>query len=112
MTTTITTLEDLGEADDGSYYTVAGAAGDLQEWVDGYHALLKESDITAPTQWFKTTGAAVNRYSGVDPQSTNAFPSDLTFLLFPLDGMEVGKLAMFKLRCQDRWFDDVIANMH
>jgi hypothetical protein len=39
------------------------------------------------------------------------FASDLTFMFFPLDGLNVGKLAMFKMQMQARWFDDVIDNM-
>ena len=35
----------------------------------------------------------------------------LTFLLFPLTDLNTGKLAMFKMRMQDRWFDDIINNM-
>lgn len=39
------------------------------------------------------------------------FRDDLTVLTFPLDGLHVGKLAMFKLTMEDRWFDDVTDNM-
>ena len=28
---------NLREAYNGSYYTILGAGGDLQEWVDGYN---------------------------------------------------------------------------
>lgn len=32
-------------------------------------------------------------------------------LMFPLDGLNVGKLAMFKIRFGVRWFDDIVDNM-
>ena len=40
----------------------------------------------------------------------NRYPDDITFLAFPLDGLDIGKLAMFKLKMGDRWFDDIIDN--
>lgn len=43
-------------------------------------------------------------------KNNNEFKNDLKFLAFPLDGLNVGKLAMFKLKMGDRWSDDIIAN--
>lgn len=113
MTTTqktISTLTDLNEAEQGSYYTILGAGGDLNEWVEGYEKLLKEQEIGQPVAWYSTTGEAVNEYAN-PARWQDAFQSDLTILLFPLDGLNVGRLAMFKLQMQDRWFDDVVQNM-
>ena len=31
-------------------------------------------------------------------------------MAFPLDGLDVNKLAMFKLQMRDRWFDDIVDN--
>ena len=42
---------------------------------------------------------------------TDPFPADLTVLTFPLEGLHLGKLALFRLRMEDRWFDDIIDNM-
>lgn len=111
MATTITTLHDLQKAKDGSYYTVVGAGGDLQEWLEGYQEIFDTEGIGTISEWFQTSGAAVNHFSGVEYGSPNAFPADLVILLFPIDGLNPGKLAMLKLRMQDRWFDDVIDNM-
>lgn len=111
-TRTITTLEaeDLERAYDGSFYTISGAGGDLDEWVEGYEKMLAElADIDKPTEWFQTTGAAVNEFAGEN--NTNPFLDDCVLLLFPLDGLNIGALAMFKLAAGDRWFDDVIDNM-
>ena len=41
---------------------------------------------------------------------SNRYPDDLVFLAFSLDGLDVGKLAMFKLRFGARWFDDIVEN--
>lgn len=115
--TTIETLDarDLARADDGSFYTIAGVGGDPQEWVDGYIGLMAERGIAAPAAWFTTTGAAVNRYAerkkGGFVVERDLFADDLTFLLFPLDGLDPSKLPLFKLQMQDRWFDDIVANM-
>lgn len=97
----------LRRADDGSWYTIIGAGGDLAEWTAGYEAWLAEQNIGKPVAWFTTNGGAVNAYAG---QPADPYPSDLTFLLFPLDGLDIGRLAMFKVARGDRWFDDVIAN--
>lgn len=108
--TTITTLDDLAKAYDGSYYTIEGAGGDLNEWVEGYEGLLAEEGIGKPVEWFTTTGAAVNLYA--HPSNPNdLYKFDLTFLMFPLDGLDIGKLAIFKIKMQDRWFDDIVQNM-
>ncbi len=108
-------VADLQKAYDGSWYCIAGAGGDLQEWVTGYGDMLKEQEIGAPSAWFQTNGAAVNRFAekknGGELVARDAFPDDLTILLFPLDGLAVGGLALFKLQMADRWFDDVVENM-
>ena len=110
----ITAKAGLGMAYEGSYYFIAGAGEPLEEWVTGYHGLLAEEDIGTPREWFKTTGALVNDFAfpgGWLSTNPNCFQPDLTILLFPLDGLHGGKLPLFKLRMQDRWFDDVIDNM-
>lgn len=99
---------DLTTAYEGSWYMIAGCGGPLQEWVGGYEDLLKEEKIGKPVAWYQTTGADVNAFAG---DNDNPFSDDTACLLFPLEGLHVGKLAMFKLRMQDRWFDDVIDNM-
>ncbi len=102
--------EKLKHAYDGSYYTLVGTGGPLETWVSGYEDLLEQAEIGTPTRWFQTNGGAVNAYASISlPQ--NRFPSDLTFLLFPLHDLVMGRLAMFKLQYEDRWFDDVIDNM-
>lgn len=96
---------NLKSAYDGSYYTITGAGGDLQEWIDGYNGMLKEQGIGQPKEWFQCKGKDINR-----EYSLTRFPDDLTFLLFPLDGLDAPKLAVFKIRMEDRWFDDIVDN--
>ena len=108
-------VADLQKADAGSYYFIAGCGGPLEKWTEGLEEMLAERGIGKPVAWFQTTGAAVNLYAtetkGGRIRENDKFPNDLTCLLFPLDELNVGALAMFKILAEDRWFDDVIANM-
>src|SRR5690606_37670868 len=88
------------------WYTISGCGGDLSEWTAGYEEWL--TGIGKPVAWYQTTGAEINEFAG---ETHGPFPEDVVVLMFPLDGMPVGKLAMFKIEKQDRWFDDVIDNM-
>ena len=99
---------NLKEAYKHSYYTIIGAGGDLQEWVDGYEDWLNEQGIGKPVEWLTCKGKDVNEEFGII--GDNRFQSDVTLLFFPLDGLNIGKLAIFKLMHGDRWFDDVIDN--
>jgi hypothetical protein len=94
-----------------SWYFIAGTGGNLLEWINGYEAEMAKDEIGKPLAWYVTTGGAINRYAGDDLREQDYFKEDLTCLLFPIDGLQTGKLAMFKLRMNDRWFDDVIQNM-
>jgi len=108
-------VADLEKAYEGSYYFIGGCGGDLADWTSGYEDLMKEQEIGTPTAWFQTNGATVNGFAGQHNggfiRKNDQFPGDLVCLLFPLDGLDVGRLAMFKLRMADRWFDDVVQNM-
>lgn len=108
-------VADLKAAYEGSYYFIAGTGGSLEEWISGYEDLMKQQEIGTPTHWFRTNGATVNNFasqrSGFMIAPDDQFPGDITCLLFPLNGLHTGRLAMFKLQMQDRWFDDVIQNM-
>lgn len=92
----------------GSWYTITGCGGNLNDWKDGYQNLLNHENIGTIRQWVEFTGADMNAYYRLS--SDNAYPNDLHFLAFPLDGLDVSKLAIFKLRMGDRWFDDIVSN--
>lgn len=108
-------IADLKIAMDGSWYFIAGTGGDLGEWVTGYEGLMAEQEIGKPTAWWQTNGATVNGFAAQHKRGLihrdDQFPGDLACLLFPLDDLSTGRLAIFKIQMQDRWFDDVIDNM-
>ncbi|QGZ16654.1 hypothetical protein PBI_DEWDROP_6 [Microbacterium phage Dewdrop] len=110
---TALTADTIDVAYKNSFYTIAGAGGELSDWIEGYGKLLDEAGIQRPTEWFTTTGGEVNAYflrTGRYPHPNDLFRDDLTILMFrPVH--PVGKLALFKVQSGDRWFDDIIDNM-
>ena len=102
------TTELFKMAYEGSFYTITGCGGNLQDWKDGYEQLLAEKKIGKPLAWYYFTGADMNAEYGLT--GNNAYPDDLRFLCFPLDGLDIGRLAFFKLIAADRWFDDIVDN--
>lgn len=92
----------------GSYYTIIGCGGDLNDWKNGYNKMLNEQGIGTPTEWIEFTGKDMNEVYGL--VGDNAYQDDLHFLSFPLDGLNIGKLAMFRMITGDMWFDDVVDN--
>lgn len=107
--------EDLAAAEAGSYYTIAGVGGSMAEWVEGYEKILVTEEVGKPQEWFTTTGLAVNMYAERTKRGEifekDKFKEDLVFLMFPLDGLSIGRLAIVKIQMSDRWFDDMIQNM-
>ena len=106
----IQSLTDLTPAMTGSWYTILGA-GDPEEYVKEYENILAGEGIGKPEAWYKVSGKEVNAFAGDGVADDDQFPEDLTILMFPLDGLSMGLLAMFKLQMQDRWFDDIVNNM-
>lgn len=104
----ITKNELFQKAYEGSYYTIIGAGGAIEDWINGYNDLLAKAGIGKPSAWHEFTGEDMNKEYGLT--GDNRYPDDLHFLCFPLDGLDIGKLAMFKLRMGDRWFDDIVDN--
>lgn len=99
----------LKKAYEGSYYTITGAGGDLQEWKNGYNNLLNENGIGKISEWVDFTGKEMNEE--FDLVENDRYQDDLHFLAFSLEGLDVGKLALFKLQMEDRWFDDIVDNL-
>lgn len=106
------TLEqvDFKAAKKNDYYTIVGAGGDLQEWVDGYKEMLAEQEIGEPKAFFTCKGSDVNAYYRLSKK--NRLKDDLTLLFFPLDGLDISRLAIFKIKMGDHWFSDVVANLN
>lgn len=92
----------------GSYYTILGCAGDLDEWTAGYKELLETRGIGTPKEFITFKGADMNEFYGLT--GDNAYNDELTCLMFPLNALDVAKLAIFKLQAGDRWFDDIVDN--
>lgn len=101
-------MEKLQKAYRGSYYTIEGAGGDPKNWKDIYAKMLRENGIGEIKEWIAFTGADMNREYALT--GSNAYPADYRFLAFPLDGLDIEKLAMLKLQRGDRWFDDIVDN--
>ena len=93
---------------EGSYYTITGCGGDLEEWKTGYQKMLEKEGIGNVTEWIHFTGKEMNDTYNLT--GNNRYPDDLNFLAFPLANMNIGKLAMFKIQMGDRWFDDIVDN--
>ncbi len=98
----------FSEAYGGSYYTIVGCGGDLNEWTAGYRELLANRGIGTPEKFITFKGKDMNEVYGLT--GDNTYPDTLTFLMFPLSGLEVSKLAILRLQGQDRWFDDIVDN--
>ena len=101
---------------DVDYYVIAGAGGDVAEWVDGYVNLMGPTgtNVGTPSKWFEFTGAEFNAAvitAKGQIKPADLFPADLTILAFPLEGLHIGRLSMLKLRLEDRWSTDIYANM-
>lgn len=92
----------------GSYYTIIGCGGNLNEWATGYRELLEERGIGTHKEFITFKGADMNKIYGLT--GDNSYNNELTFLMFPLDTLDVEKLAIFKLQACDRWFDDIVDN--
>lgn len=102
---------DLHEAYIGSYYTICGAGGALEDWSTGIQEVFTDRGIGTVTEWYQTTGGAINDFAGARGNVTNPFKDDLTVIMFPLTGLNQGMLAIAKLMAGDRWFDDLVDNM-
>lgn len=99
----------LEKAYNGSYYTITGCGGDLDEWKEGYQDFLNKEEIGTITEWLEFTGKDIN--DELELEGNNRYQDNLQFLAFNLDGLNIGKLALFKIQMEDRWFDDIIDNL-
>ena len=102
------TTELFQKAYEGSYYTITGCGGNLQEWIDGYEKIFAEKGIGKPVCWHHFTGKDMNEEYHLTGR--NAYQDDLVFLCFPTDGLDIPRLSIFKILAADRWFDDIVEN--
>ena len=103
---------DLRVATEREHYVVLGV-DDPSTWAHGYDVLLRDAEIGEPSCYFLTTGAEINHFAGVMYGSHRMLPPGLTVMMFPIEGLDVSRLATFRLRqgLRDKWFSDLIASM-
>ena len=100
--------EIFDKAYNGSYYTIEGAAGEPNEWAENISALLHQQGIGTPKEFISFRGEDMNDHYNLT--GTNAYQDDLSFIGFSIDGLNIERLAIFKLRMGDRWFNDIVDN--
>lgn len=104
----ITTSDALINLAKESAFTIEGAGGDLLEWCVGINELLGKENIGQVKTFYTFKGKLMNETYNLT--NSNAYKDDLTFFCFKLDGLNIGKLAMFKMRFGGRWLDDIVDN--
>lgn len=106
------TEEHLKSALKSSWYMIIGVDVPL-EWAEGYDGLLEEAGA-GTASWHVFTGDQINRFIQrkrnrvLSPEGH--LPADTLVLMSPLDGFNPVKIPIFKVRMQDRWFDDFVSN--
>lgn len=98
----------LRELENASAFTIEGAGGNLHEWCVGLNEMLEQRGIGQVKEFYTFSGQLMNETYGLT--GSNRYSDDLTFLSFPLDNLDIGKLAMFKLEFRARWLDDIVDN--
>ena len=98
----------LRELENDSAFTIEGAGGDLNEWCIGLNEMLAKENIGQVKTFYTFSGQLMNETYGLT--GSNAYPDNFVFLCFMLDGLNVGKLAMFKMKFGARWLDDIVDN--
>ncbi|MBO7735988.1 MAG: hypothetical protein J6S67_25690 [Methanobrevibacter sp.] len=84
----------------GSYYTITGCGGDLNDWINGYEKLLREQNIGKPKEWLHFTGKDMNEKYGLTGK--NRYANDLNFLAFPIEELNDG-IIKFKMQMVKKW---------
>lgn len=102
----ITTPEQFELAYNGAFYTITGVEG-KEEYVEGYNNLIHDEGLQ-PVTWYEFTGKDMNEQYQL--RGDNVYQPDLQFLAFDYDKADAPKLAIVKLRMQDRWFNDIVDN--
>jgi len=99
------TLERL---ENGSAFTVSGAGGNINDWAIGLKKMLKDKNIGHVDIFYTWTGKFMNETYKLSGKV--AYPDNFVFIAFPIEGMDIGKLAIFKMEFGARWLDDIVDN--
>jgi len=84
------------------WYVITGAGGDINDWIIGYNKLLAQFGVGQPMEWYHCNGALFDATFGL--QGDDAYQPDISFLFFPLNGLDVEKLRAFQKENPDDGF--------
>lgn len=88
----------------GEGIVILGAGGDLQEWVDGIFKILTEEKITESDKF-------EDNFSDVFYSESTGGRTDLHMIFAKESKLDIGKLAMWRLRFGDcSWLSDWFVN--
>lgn len=104
----VTDAELLKELESASAFTIEGAGGNLNEWTEGLNEEMSKLNIGTVNTFYTFKGKLMNDTYALT--GSNRYPDTLTFLCFRLDGLNAGKLAIFKMQFGARWLDDIVDN--
>lgn len=104
----VTDAKLLKELASASAFTIEGAGGDLNEWMEGLNGEMTKLNIGNVNTFYTFKGKLMNDTYALTGK--NKYQDALTFLCFRLDGLDVGKLAIFKMQFGARWLDDIVDN--
>ena len=102
------TIQDVsfGDMYRGKFYTITGAGGEVNDWIEGYTKELISSKIGRPKYWVRFTGKDLNTAYDLEPRKK--YQDEMVFLAFPLDGLNIEDLTKYKFQAGDRFFNDII----
>ena len=102
-------IDKFDEMYNGSWYTVIGLCKeDHEKYKDYIKKELNEKNIGTPKKFHSFTGKEMNEKYNLT--GDNRYQDNLDFIAFSLDGLNISKLAMYKLNSGARWFDDIVEN--
>lgn len=101
-------ISDLDKLYKGSYSTILGAGGPIEEWIDGISDWMKENDLGEMSDIYVFKGSDVNKKYGLSGK--NQFKNDLVILAWSNNKINMSKYAVKRLSMGIRWFDDIIDN--
>ncbi len=107
MTDEVNSIDFFNAMYKGSFYTVIGVSN-TDEYRNGYESLMISEGIGKPKYWAVFKGQDMNRHYHLT--GSNRYKDSLTFMAFPLKELDVSKLAVFRLKMGDHWFDDIVDN--
>lgn len=109
--TMVNSGEDLENIYNKSMATIAGAGGNILEWISGLNEWMKQNNFGEIKKLYVFKGKDVNEHFNLE--GDNQFQNDLTFISWEHDGANednFGKYCIERFKMGIRWFDDIIDN--